>query len=149
MLTVVEKVLCLQHIDVFHNVPTVQLAYLAAIAQEVKFAEGEDIYCEHDPSDSLYQVLEGKVRLHKSGHEITVAGDRDGFGTWALFDDEPRLVTATTLTDTSLLCIDRDDFIDLLADHVQITEAVLKTMVGRLRSLADRVGTEPQRRQGN
>lgn len=53
----------------------------------------------------------------------------------ALFDDEPRVATATTLEGTRVLRVDKEDFIDLLADYVAITQSILKTMVKRLRRL--------------
>lgn len=80
------------------------------------------------------------MRLHIDDRDITMANDKDAFGTWALFDDSPRVVTATALIETRLLRIGRDDFVDLLADHVQMTQAILKTLVVRMRSLVDRVG---------
>lgn len=139
MLTIVEKVIFLQNVDVFAEIPTEQLSYLAAIASEESYSEGESIYDVGDSSDALYVVLEGKVRLHRGKEEITVAEKNDPFGTWALFDDKPRVATATPLGDTRLLRIGREDFLDLLSDHVQITEGVLKTIVGRLRGLLERV----------
>ncbi|MEE8577618.1 MAG: cyclic nucleotide-binding domain-containing protein [candidate division Zixibacteria bacterium] len=142
MLTVIEKVIFLQNVDVFSDVPTEQLAYLAAIAEELNFAEGEVIYKVHEPSDALYLVLEGSVKLHIDDREITQAGPEDAFGTWALFDDEPRVTSATVLSESRLLRIDRDDFVDLLADHIQITQAILKSVVSRLRNLVERVGIE-------
>ncbi len=143
MLPVIEKFIFLQNVDVFSDVSTEQLAYLAAIVEEVSLPRGETIYKEQDPSDALYLVLEGRVRLHRDGAEITVAGPKEAFGTWSLFDDEPRVAAATTLEDTKLLRIDREDFIDLLSDHVQITQEVLKALAKRLRSLIGRVGVEP------
>lgn len=140
MLTIVEKVIILQRIDVFSSVPTEQLQYLAAIAEEVRFDDGAVVFKEGDRSDALYIVLHGRVRLTQQNEDIAVAGEHEAFGTWALFDDEPRLVDATAVEDCRSLRIDREDFIDLLADHVQITEAVLKTVVKRLRNLARRVG---------
>ncbi len=139
MLTIIEKVIVLQNIDVFAEVPTEQLSSLAAIAEEVSYSEGEDIFLANDSPDALYLVLTGRVRLHRDGKEITVAEDKQTFGVWALFDDKPRMVTATADADSDLLRIDREDFIDLLADHVQIAEGVLKTVVKRLRSLVERV----------
>jgi CRP-like cAMP-binding protein len=87
----------------------------------------------------MYMVIEGKVRLTRAGQEVMVAQNKDVFGTWALFDDEPRVATATTLEHSRLLHIDKEDFIDLLADHVGITQSVLKTMVKRLRNLMNRI----------
>ncbi|NIS17486.1 MAG: cyclic nucleotide-binding domain-containing protein [Aliifodinibius sp.] len=139
MLSIVEKVILLQNIDVFSEVPTEQLASLAAIAEEVEFIKGDIIYKEHDPSDALYLVLEGKVHLHRGDQEISVAEKEDAFGTWALFDEEPRVVTSTVVEDSRLLRVDREDFIDLLADHVQIAQGVIKIVVKRLRNLVERV----------
>ena len=140
MLTVIEKVLFLQNIDVFQEVPSEHIGYLAAITEEVDYQKDEVIYKANDYSDSMYLVLEGKVRLHIDQRDITFAEAKEAFGTWALFDDSPRVVTATTLEDTHLLRIDKDEFVDLLADNVQMTQAILKTMVRRMRNLVDRVG---------
>lgn len=139
MLTVIEKVMALQNVDVFSEVSTEQLSHLAVIAEEVTFAEGDVIFKEADPSDSMYLVLAGAVRLHRAEMEVTVARENEVFGTWALFDDDPRVVTATTVKTAHVLRIEKDDFIDLLADHVQITQGVLKGMVRRLRSLVGRL----------
>jgi len=141
MLTVIEKVIFLQNVDVFSEVSTEQLACLAVISEEVSFATGGTIYREHDPSDAMYLVLEGRVRLHRQSLEVTVAGPGDAFGTWALFDDEPRVVTATPLEETRLLRVGKEDFIDLLADNVQITQGVLKALARRLHGLIGRVKT--------
>lgn len=139
MLTVIEKVMFLQNADVFSIVPTEELAYLAAIAEEVSYISGDVIYMEHDSADALYIVIDGKVRLHKDDREITIADSKDAFGTWALFDETPRVVTATVLEESRLLRIDREDFYDILSDHVQIIQGIFKTLVKRLRSLADSV----------
>jgi CRP-like cAMP-binding protein len=142
MLTAVEKVILLQNVEVFSEIPTEQLSYLAMISEEVSYGPGDVIYKFDEPSDALYVVLDGKVRLHRDNEEITVAGPSDPFGTWALFDDTPRVATATAVEETRLLRIDREDFLDLLSDHGQITEGVFKALVGRLRGLLDRVGTD-------
>ena len=86
-------------------------------------------------------MITGKVRLHRGQDEIAIAGPREAFGAWALFDDEPRLVTASVSEDCRLLRIDRDDFTDLLADHIQITQGIMKDIVGRLRGLIGQVAS--------
>ncbi|MFT5086069.1 MAG: CRP-like cAMP-binding protein [Candidatus Latescibacterota bacterium] len=140
MLTVVEKVILLQEVDIFSEVPTQQLAYLAAILVEVSHADSEQIYQARDYADSMYIVLEGRVRLHREELEITIVGPGDPFGTWALFDDEPRVSAATVLESVRLLRLNKEDFIDLLADNVGITQGVLKALVSRVRGLIGRVG---------
>jgi len=143
MLTVIEKVIFLQAVDVFEEIPSEQLAYLAAIAEEISCLKDDEIYRADDPSDAMYLVLDGKVKMHRDGRVVTVAGPGDAFGTWALFDEEPRIVMATVIEDAKLLRIYREDFYDLLADNVQITEGIFKALVKRMRTLIERVGLDP------
>jgi len=140
MLTIIEKVILLQGIDIFSEVPTEQLSALAAITEEVSFTKDEEIFGENDYPDALYIVLEGQIRLHRNGNEIAISKDHEAFGTWALLDDEPRVVGATSLVETRALRIDREEFIDLMADHVQIVQGILKRVVKRLRGLVGKVG---------
>jgi ATP/ADP translocase len=139
MLSPIEKVLLLQNVEVFSEVPTDQLAALAAIAREVSVLSGDTIFSEHDMPDALYLVLEGQVRLHQGDRDITTASRMDPFGTWALFDDEPRVLTATATENTRLLRIDRNEFNDLLSDDVRIAKGIIRTVTRKLRELAERV----------
>ena len=139
MLTSVEKVLFLQDVDIFEYTATEDLAHIAAITDEIELTPNKTIFKEGVIPDSMYIVIEGKIRISRAGQEVMVAGHKDVFGTWALFDDEPRVATAITLENTRLLRIDKEDFVDLLADHVAITQSILKAMAKRLRSLMTRV----------
>ena len=139
MLTTVEKVLFLQEIDIFEYTSTEDLSHIAAITEESELQKDEIIFQEGDLPDAMYMVINGQVRMTRAGEEVMVAGAKDVFGTWALFDDEPRVATATTLEGTRILRIDKEDFIDLLADYVAITQSILKTMVKRLRKLMTRI----------
>ncbi len=140
MLTTVEKVIFLQEVDIFEFTSTEGLAHLAAVTDEINVAAGQTIYREGDASDAMYLVVRGSVSLTREGSEIMVAERKGVFGTWSLFDDEPRVVTATTIENCTLLRVDKEDFIDLLADNVAITESILKKMVKRLRNLMTRTG---------
>ena len=140
MLTTVEKVIFLQDIDIFEYTSTEDLAHIAAITEEIEFRAEEVISKEGDIPDSMYMVIEGQVKLTRGGIEVMTAKEKDVFGTWALFDDEPLVATATTLEATRVLRIDKEDFIDLLADYVAITQSILKTMAKRMRKLMTRIG---------
>jgi CRP/FNR family transcriptional regulator, cyclic AMP receptor protein len=135
MTSVIEKVILLQNVDLFSEVPTEQLAYPAAIAESRRFDADDVIYRQDDPSDAMYLVLSGRVRLSRDGTEVTTAVPLQAFGTWALFDDEPRVATAVALQTTEVLRIDRQDFVDVLADNVRVTQSILRTVSRRLRAL--------------
>ncbi|NIM91709.1 MAG: cyclic nucleotide-binding domain-containing protein [Candidatus Aminicenantes bacterium] len=139
MLTTVEKVIFLQDIDIFEYTSTENLAHIATITDEIEFKANKTIFKEGEFPDAMYMVIEGSVSLTRENQEVMVAKQKDVFGTWALFDDEPRVATAATLEDTRLLQIDKEDFIDLLADHVEITQSILKVMAKRLRKLMTRI----------
>lgn len=139
MLTTIEKVLFLQEVDIFEYTSTEDLSHIAAITDETEIKANEIIFKEGEFPDAMYIVSAGKVNLSRAGQVVMVASQKDVFGTWALFDDEPRIATATTLEDTRLLRIDKEEFIELLADHVAITQSILKSMVKRLRKLMTRI----------
>ncbi len=83
-----------------------------------------------------------RVGMVRGKDEIDRIGPNGSFGVWALFDDEPRLTTATTLEKSRLLYVSRDDFYDVLSDHVDIVEGLFKHLVSRIRRLASVVETQ-------
>lgn len=135
MLTIVEKVVFLQNVDIFADMPAEQLTHLASIAREVSFLPGDVIYKENDPSDSLYVLMEGKVELTKDGQKLLELGAKEALGTWALFENEPRVVSATVKEDVNALRIDRDEFFDLLADNSDLSKWLLRSLFGRVKKL--------------
>ncbi|MEZ4649969.1 MAG: cyclic nucleotide-binding domain-containing protein [Candidatus Eisenbacteria bacterium] len=136
MLTTIERVILLRRVDVFTGVPTEKLAELAAVSEEVDRLEDDVLFREGDPSDALYLVIHGEVRLTSQGQWVADVGPEEAIGTWALFDDEPRIATATVTRDARLLRIRTIRFQELLSDHTEIAQAVLRTLARRFRSLA-------------
>ena len=136
MLTVIEKVLLLQNIDLFSYVTSEQLSFFAAIAEEVTINPARVLYRENDAPDGLYVVVSGSVGMHRGQDEIDRMGPSTSFGVWALFDDSPRLTTAKAIEESRLLFVSRDDFYEVLSDHVDIVEGLFKHLVQRIRRLA-------------
>ena len=139
MYSIIEKVIFLQDIDIFKEVRVEDLSYLALISEEVHYMKGQHLYKVNESADALFLVINGKVRLHRDGQEINSIGSLEAMGTWSLFDNQPRVATATALEDTETLRISRDDFYDLLSDHVKIAEAVLRSLSRKLRAIVERV----------
>jgi CRP-like cAMP-binding protein len=133
VLSPVDKVLCLQSVDVFRYAATEMLGYIASIAQQVHASKNDVIFAVDEISDAMYVVLDGHVRLSKDGSEILTVGRGQSFGTWALFDNQPRVMTAVAIT--QLLKIRSEDFYDLLSDHDEITPAIFRAVVERVSRL--------------
>jgi CRP-like cAMP-binding protein len=134
VISTVEKVLFLKSIDLFSQIPGEDLSQIALITDEVQFEEGDEIFREGDPGDTLYFVIDGRVRIHTGSEEITVLGERQVVGEMALLDGEPRSASASALSNVTLLKIHRDDFHEILAEKAEIAQGVIKVLTRRLRN---------------
>jgi CRP-like cAMP-binding protein len=133
VLTTVERVLLLSQMRVFAQTRTEDLAHVAAICRESRVTRGETLYSSGEPARDVHVVVSGRLRLESSTLGTHEAGVGVAFGALSLFDEAPRAFTVTALVDTHLLAVERDAFLDVLADHVNITEGVLRAVSSRLR----------------
>ena len=138
-MTTIERVLLLQGVDLFGSVTTEQLSFIAMIAEETSADPGTILYREGDAPSGLYVIISGAVAVSRGDEVIKKLGPNAEFGGWALFDDEPRLTTVAAVEPTRLLFVPREDFYDVLSDHVDITQGIFKQLVRRVRRLAETV----------
>src|SRR4051794_39050873 len=120
IMTIIERVLLLQGVDLFSNVTTQHLSFIASIAEEMAVERGTVLYRENDIPDGLYVVTAGAVAVSRNGEAIDQIGPNESFGSWALFDDQPRLSGAQASDTSRLLFVPREEFYEVLADHVEI-----------------------------
>ena len=134
-MTLIEKVLFLQNVELLSGLSPEQLGRIALITREVEMPVGKALLREKERSDSMYIIVKGKVAVESGGERILVAGEKEVIGTWALLDNEPMVVTATVLDDAHLLRIEREDFYDLLADHSEVMQNIFRVLIRRIRTL--------------
>ncbi|HEX5000449.1 MAG TPA: cyclic nucleotide-binding domain-containing protein [Terriglobia bacterium] len=134
-MSAVEKVLFLQRVDIFKYATTEMLAYIGAVAEVVVTPSAFVIFSEQEMSDAMYVVVRGRVRLEKDGREIILIGPGQSAGAWALFDHSPRLMSAVALEETVLLKIRSETFYEFLADHDEVTPAIFKAVIERVKGL--------------
>lgn len=134
-LTTLERAIRLQKVELFSDLETSMLALLASIASQVEVKRGEVLVEQNHPLSTLYVVLNGSIEMTRGGRTMFRVGADETIGNWALFDEQPSVVTATALEDTSLLRIDREDFFDLLADHSEATREMFQALFKRVRTL--------------
>jgi signal transduction histidine kinase len=85
----------------------------------IRLREGEVIFREGDPGDSLYLVGEGSIKISKSGRggaQETLGFIQPGnfFGEMALFDGQPRSASATAASSSLLASVDERTFQQIL-----------------------------------
>ncbi len=134
MLSTVEKVLFLKSIDLFSQIPGEDLAQVAIIATEETREQGEEIFAAGEDGDALYLVLDGKVRVHREDRVIAELGERECFGEMAILDASPRSASVTSLEESHLLKISREDFQEILTEKPEIAMGIIKVLTGRLRN---------------
>ncbi len=134
-LNTLDRAIRLQKVELFSELETDMLALVASIATQIEAKRGHVLVQQDRPLSTLYVVLEGRIEMSRDGQPVFHVGPDETIGNWALFDEQPSVVTATAVEDTSLLRIDREDFFDLLADHSEMTREVFQALFKRVRSL--------------
>jgi CRP/FNR family transcriptional regulator, cyclic AMP receptor protein len=133
MISTVEKVLFLKGVDLFKTIPGEELSYIAQITDEVEFTPTQTIVNEGDQGDTMYLIVDGKVRVHRGDKLLAELGASQCFGEMSILDAEPRSASCTAITELTLLKIQREDFRELLAEKPEISQGIIKVLTRRLR----------------
>jgi CRP/FNR family cyclic AMP-dependent transcriptional regulator len=120
---------------------TLQEAILAR-AFVRRLADGAALAARGSQAEEWCGVARGAVRISSvslSGKQVVLTYAEPGtwFGDIALFDGLPRTHDADAHGDTTLLVVRRTDFRELLAQHVELYDALLRLNCRRLRLMFD------------
>jgi AAA family ATP:ADP antiporter len=129
----IEKVITLKAVEMFARTPEDVLADVAALAEEVRFRAGDTVFAKGDAGESLFVIVQGEVKVHDGEQVLTRLKDKSVFGELAVLDPEPRSASITALTDTHLLRLDREAFLELMAGNMEVVRGVLAVLCDRIR----------------
>jgi CRP/FNR family transcriptional regulator, cyclic AMP receptor protein len=103
-----------------------------------RFAAGQRIFAEGDPSDVAYIIVAGSVEIIKTTAtgELLLAVLRAGdiFGEMGLIDEAPRSAGARAAQPVTATAIGRDEFIQLVLSGSEQGLALLRTLFERMRT---------------
>ncbi|WP_372525050.1 Crp/Fnr family transcriptional regulator [Piscinibacter sp.] len=107
-----------------------------------RLADGALLSSRGQPAEEWCGVAKGAVRISSvslSGKQITLTYVEPGvwFGDISLFDGLPRTHDANAHGATTLLVVRKPDFKELLAQHVELYDALLRLNCRRLRLMFD------------
>jgi AAA family ATP:ADP antiporter len=125
----IEMMVFLQGVDLFAHCNAEQVLRMAAIASEHSYDKGEVIFRREEPADSLYCVVEGKVRLDADDETGVVIGPSGRFGVLDILSGRTRLGDAVAASDSRVLIIEAEDFFDLLSNNIDIVRALFRTVI--------------------
>lgn len=128
----------LRNIPLFAKLDEQDRATLAGMLQSRQLAPNEPIFWIGERGDDMFIVQHGQVRLSytdESGHDVTLANVGPGafFGELSLLDGGHRTATARTVTDTTLLTLDRSVFYQFIERHPAAAILVISTLATRQR----------------
>ncbi len=109
-----------------------------------RLADGATMSARGTPAQEWVGVAKGAVRVSSvslSGKQVTLTYVEPGtwFGDIALFDGLPRTHDASAHGDTTLLVVRKADFKELLTQHVELYDALLRLNCRRLRLMFDTI----------
>ncbi len=133
MISTVEKVLFLKGVDLFKSIPGEELSHIAQITEEVELRSTQTIFQEGEHGDAMYLIVDGKVKVHSGEKVFAELGEKQSFGEMSILDTEPRSASVTAMSDLTLLKIQRDDFMEILAEKPEISQGIIKVLTRRLR----------------
>ena len=106
------------------------------------YRKGQKIFQKGDRGDALYIVLKGEVRIFRESMEgrpmiLAFLHPGDVFGEMSLVEDRPRSATAVAETETEVLALFRDRYLNLLKRFPRLGHNIARIIAARLREVND------------
>ena len=121
---------------IFAPLPPATIEHLAVKLAPRRIAAGEPAFRQGDRGDHFYVVENGHMQVEIDGERVRELWPGEAFGEIALLRDVPRTATVTALEDTTLLGLERDEFIAAVTGHAPSREAADSVIAQRLASMS-------------
>lgn len=124
------------------------LERLADHATEQEFTAGETILTEIAWGEAVYFILSGWVKIRRRqgirDYALALRGRGDFFGDAAILDEAPRATEAIALTNTRVLSLSAQRFLQVLLNEPPLQHKLLQLTVKRLRHTQTRLQLRQQ-----
>jgi MFS family permease len=124
----------LQNVPFFASLPEAGLERLARAAEHVAARPGEVVVRQGGSGDRFYVVTDGELEVAVNGGKVAKLHAGDYFGEIALLRDVPRTATVLAVSESTLLALQRDDFLTAVngyAPSLSSAEAVVGLRLAR------------------
>jgi len=129
----------LKYVPIFSELNDETLGKIAKLGVHKEFKKESVILFEHETGAALFTIMCGKVKVSRVSAEgkeviLTMLGESDFFGEMSIIDGLARSATVTAMEDSKLFIIQREDFLDLLHSHPEISITLLQELTQRIRA---------------
>jgi len=136
----------LKSVPLFVSFPDEQLRALATLVTRRSAPRGSLIMAAGDATESLYVVVSGRLKVMMGDAEgkeviLSLIGPGEFFGEMGLIDDSPRSASVIAIEPCELLSLSRRDFKKCMTENFDMTMAVMKGLVRRLREADRKIGS--------
>jgi CRP/FNR family transcriptional regulator, cyclic AMP receptor protein len=142
--TVEPSVLGLKTIKLLERVPLPALEQLARRCRWRRFAADQRVLSREAPDDEVYLIISGQVRITAfsgGGRQVTFGDMRAGdwFGELAAIDGLSRSADVVALEDSLIASMSPAVFRQLLHEHPEVVDRVMRRLVNSIRELTERI----------
>ena len=134
----------LRNVPIFSSLNDETLLQIDQVCIKKNYQKGTIILFEHDEGNAFFFIVKGEVKISREsddGREVILSllQDADVFGEMSLLDGLPRSANVTAMENTELYMIKREDFLELLNNHPDVSIALLEEITHRLREAGLRI----------
>ena len=137
------KLWYLQHFRMLDALTDPQKRSVEKMTRMLEIKRGQRIYLQGDPSDQIFLLKVGVVKISTGGSEqdtiLALLYPGDIFGELAMIDESPRDHIAEAVEDTVLCALNRDMLLQMVQQSPSLGYQITKLMGLRLRRLRTRV----------
>jgi len=129
----------LQYVPIFADLHEQTLDKIFSVGLKKTFQKESIILHEEEAGSAFFVIIKGKVKVSRSGNDekeviLSILAESDFFGEMALLDGQNRSANVIAIEETELFIIQRNDFLNLLKNHAEISIALLQELTKRLRT---------------
>jgi L-tyrosine C(3)-methyltransferase len=123
-------------VPLFRAFSTAELAAVTRAGRDVRVEAGQTLCRQGDPGEEFFLILEGEIEIERDGAQVARLGPGDFFGELAPLTNRPRTATASAMTETTLLVLDRRGLRRVVETVPGIAGKLLAELADRFSDLA-------------
>lgn len=128
----------LKSIPLFADLDDDSLSSIDQILTVKHYKKNNLIIFEDDRGLNLFIINMGRVKISQISEEggeviLAILGEGEFFGELSVIDGLSRSATVTALDEVELLVMKREDFLECLGKHPQVSVFLLRELAGRIR----------------
>jgi diguanylate cyclase (GGDEF)-like protein len=128
----------LASVPLFRKCTSEQLSMLVKYASEQVYPSGHVVTRQGEPPENLWVLLSGRVRVVEATADgqaemlLGEIGKAEIFGELGILRDQPRSATVIAVDRTHCVVLRQRDFLAVLEDSAELSNALLRIVAGRL-----------------